>query len=254
MVMRSLKTLSKMTTDFIIPIFKNIPNISMLQTTRTGGISLNNYNSLNLSMDVNDNPDHVLQNIKSLERFCPKIQWINQVHGSNVIELPCANMRSADAVFTKKIKTVCAIKTADCLPILLTNENGNFVAAIHAGWRSLGLGVIENTVRIINSDSEIFAWLGPSIGVEKFVVGHDVYNFFEKNDPDVLDSFIKYQDKYKLCLPAAAKKKLINTGVQKIFGSTVDDDFCTYNDEKRFFSYRRDKITGRMASLIWINN
>jgi YfiH family protein len=217
MAMRLLKILSKMTTDFIIPSFKNIPNISMLQTTRAGGISLNNFHSFNISMDVNDNPDHVLYNINSLERFCPKIQWINQVHGSNVIELPCTKMSSADAVFTKKIKTVCAIRTADCLPILLTNENSNFVAAIHAGWRSLGLGVIENTIRSINSDSEIFAWLGPSIGVEKFVVGHDVYNFFEKYDPDVLDSFIKYQDKYKLCLPTAAKKKLINIGVKNIW-------------------------------------
>jgi len=133
MVMSPLKILRMMTTDFIIPCFKNIPNISMLQTTRAGGKSINNYHSLNISMDVNDNPDHVLQNINSLERFCPKIQWVNQVHGSNVIELPCTNMSSADAVFTKKIKTVCAIRTADCLPILLTNENGNFVAAIHAG-------------------------------------------------------------------------------------------------------------------------
>jgi YfiH family protein len=254
MVMRPLKTLNKMTTNFIIPVFKNIHNISMLQTTRIGGVSLNNYNSMNVSMDVKDNPDHVIENINFLERFCPKIQWINQVHGSNVIELPCSNMSPADAVFTKKIKTVCAIKTADCLPILLTNEKGSFVAAIHAGWRGMGLGVIEKTIRTIDSDSEIFAWLGPSIGVEKFVVGHDVYEFFEKNDPDVLYSFIKHHDKYKLCLPTAAKKKLINIGVKKIFGSTVDDDFCTYNDKERFFSYRRDKITGRMASLIWINN
>jgi YfiH family protein len=243
-----------MTTDFIIPVFENIPNISMLQTTRTGGVSLNNYNSLNVSIDVNDNPDHVLENIKILERMSPKIQWINQVHGSNVIELPCNNVSFADAVFTKKIKNVCAIRTADCLPILLTNEKGSFVAAIHAGWRSMGLGIIENTIRSINSDCEIYAWLGPSIGVDKFVVGHDVYNFFEKNDPNILNSFIKYHDRYKFCLPTAAKNKLVNIGVKKIIGSTIDEDFCTYNDRKRFFSYRRDKITGRMASLIWINN
>ena len=242
-----------MTIDPITPAFKNILNISMLQTTRNGGFSEGNYESLNLSQDVNDNLDNVLKNFKLLDSICPNIHWITQVHGCNVIELPCSN-RIGDSVFTKQKNVVCAVRTADCLPILLTNKKGSMVAAIHAGWRSLGSGIIEKTISKINSDSDIYAWLGPSISADRFIVGQDVYNFFEKNDPKIINSFIKYYDKYKLCLPTAAKCKLLNSGVKNIFGSTIDENFCTYDDIDRFFSYRRDKRTGRMASLIWINN
>jgi len=242
-----------MTIDSITPAFKNILNISMLQTTRHGGFSEGNYESLNLSQDVNDNPDNVLKNLKLLDSICPNIHWITQVHGCNVIELPCSN-RIGDSVFTKQKNVVCAVRTADCLPILLTNKKGSMVAVIHAGWRSLGSGIIEKTISKINSDSDIYAWLGPSISADRFIVGQDVYNFFEENDPKIINSFIKYHDKYKLCLPTAAKCKLINSGVKNIFGSTIDENFCTYDDVDRFFSYRRDKSTGRMASLIWINN
>jgi YfiH family protein len=239
--------------NLITPAFKNILNISMLQTTRHGGFSEGNYESLNLCKDVNDNPDNVFKNFKLLDSICPNIHWITQVHGSNVIELPCSD-RIGDSVFTKQRNVVCAIRTADCLPILLTNKKGSMVAAIHAGWRSLGSGIIEKTISEINSDSDIYAWLGPSISADRFIVGQDVYNFFEKNDPKIINSFIKYHDKYKLCLPTAAKCKLLNSGVKNIFGSTIDENFCTYDDVDRFFSYRRDKRTGRMASLIWINN
>ena len=242
-----------MTIDPITPAFKNILNISMLQTIRYGGFSEGNYESLNLSQDVNDNPDNVLKNLKLLDSICPNIHWITQVHGCNVIELPCSN-RIGDSVFTKQKNVVCAVRTADCLPILLTNKKGSMVAAIHAGWRSLGSGIIEKTISKINSDSDIYAWLGPSISADRFIVGQDVYNFFEENDPKIINSFIKYHDKYKLCLPTAAKCKLLNSGVKNIFGSTIDENFCTYDDFDRFFSYRRDKRTGRMASLIWINN
>lgn len=239
--------------DLITPAFKNIFNISMLQTTRHGGFSEGKYKSLNLSQDVNDNPGNVLKNFKLLDSICSNIHWITQVHGCNVIELPCSNT-IGDSVFTKQRNIVCAVRTADCLPILLTNKKGSMVAAIHAGWRSLGSGIIEKTISKINSDSDIYAWLGPSISADKFIVGQDVYNFFEENDPKIINSFIKYHDKYKLCLPTAAKCKLINIGVKNIFGSTIDENFCTYDDVDRFFSYRRDKSTGRMASLIWINN
>jgi len=253
LIMIVLMISSKMITDLIKPVFENIPNISVIQTTRSGGVSLGNYKSLNLSYDVNDNSNYVTKNIELLESNLPKIQWINQVHGCNVIELPGTYM-VGDSVYTSKKNVVCAVRTADCLPILLTNKKGSMVAAIHAGWRSLGLGIIEKTLTKMNSDSDVYAWLGPSIGVERFIVGQDVYDYFAINDKNILNSFVKYHDKYKLCLPTAAKIKLKNCGVHNIFGSTVDEQFCTYNDEKNFFSYRRDKITGRMASLIWINN
>ena len=242
-----------MTSNFINPLFSNITNVTMIQTTRLGGASQGNFESLNLSLDVNDNSKDVLKNLKYIQSISPKIQWINQVHGCNVIELP-SSKTIADSVFTRKKNTVCAVRTADCLPILLTNEKGSMVAAIHASWRSMGAGIIEKTIKTINSDSQIYAWLGPSIGVENYIVGQDVYDFYKNNDPSILNSFVMYGDKYKFCLPTAAKKKLTNLGVLKIFGSTIDEDFCTYNDNTRFFSYRRDKVTGRMASLIWINN
>ena len=241
-----------MTSNFINPLFSNITNVTMIQTTRLGGASQGNFESLNLSLDVNDNSKDVLKNLKYIQSISPKIQWINQVHGCNVIELPSSET-IADSVFTRIKNTVCAVRTADCLPILLTNEKGSVVAAIHASWRSMGAGIIEKTIKSINSDSQIYAWLGPSIGVENYIVGQDVYDFYKHNDPSILNSFVMYGKKYKFCLPTAAKKKLTNLGVSKIFGSTIDEGFCTYNDNARFFSYRRDKVTGRMASLIWIN-
>ena len=247
------KILTKMLNNFIVPKFENIPNISMLQTTRLGGVSSGVYSTFNLSFNNDDNNDDVKKNFQKLEQIVPKIYWINQSHSDRVIKLPSKDL-DGDAVFTYEKNLVCAVRTADCLPILLANKNGTMVAAIHVGWRGLGLGIIEKTLDIINSDSEIYAWLGPSIGIEQFIVGSDVYDFFKKNDPKILNSFTRYHDKYKLCLPTAAKYKLINKGVKKIFGSTIDEYFCTYNDDKRFFSYRRDKVTGRMASLIWINN
>ena len=247
------KILTKMLNDFIAPKFENIPNITMLQTTRLGGVSSGVYSTFNLSFNNDDNISDVKKNFQKLEQIVPEIYWINQSHSDRVIKLPSKDL-DGDAVFTYEKNLVCAVRTADCLPILLGNKNGSMVAAIHAGWRSLGAGIIEKTLDIINSDSEIYAWLGPSISIEKFVVGSDVYDFFRKNDPKILNSFTRYHDKYKLCLPTAAKYKLINKGVKKIFGSTIDEYFCTYNDNKRFFSYRRDKVTGRMASLIWINN
>ena len=245
--------LTKMLNNFIVPKFENIPSIKMLQTTRLGGFSSGVYSTFNLSFNNDDNIDDIKKNFKKLEQIVPKTYWINQSHSDRVIKLPSKDL-DGDAVFTYQKNLVCAVRTADCLPILLGNKNGTMVAAIHAGWRSLGLGIIEKTISKINSDSDIYAWLGPSISADRFIVGQDVYNFFEQNDPKIINSFIKYHDKYKLCLPTAAKCKLINTGVKNIFGSTIDDNFCTYNDVDRFFSYRRDKSTGRMASLIWINN
>ena len=154
------KILTKMLNDFIVPKFENIPNISMLQTTRLGGVSSGVYSTFNLSFNNDDNNDDVKKNFQKLEQIVPKIYWINQSHSDRVIKLPSIDLYG-DAVFTYEKNLVCAVRTADCLPILLANKNGTMVAAIHAGWRGLGLGIIEKTLDIINSDSEIYAWLGP---------------------------------------------------------------------------------------------
>lgn len=241
-----------MITNYIFPKFKNISNISMIQTTRLGGVSFGNYASLNLSFDVNDDVLNVKKNISVLEEKIQPIKWIKQEHGLDVIRLPSTKLKG-DAVFTNQKNVVCAVRTADCLPILLSNKKGSFVAAIHAGWKSLGSGIIEKTINRINSDSEIYAWLGPCISASNFDVGKDVFEHFLKNDSFTSPAFSKYHNKFKLCLPTAAIIKLQNLGVNNIIGSTLDENYCTFDDHKRFYSFRRDKITGRMASLIWIN-
>ena len=240
-------------TKFITPKFFDLDNIKMIQTTRHLGFSKGRFDSFNLSSSVGDNNDHVDKNENLLLKKVPNLQWIFQEHGNKVVELPSNNL-IGDAVFTKKKNIVCAVRTADCLPILLTNKNMSFVAAIHAGWRSLALGIIENTIISISSNSEVYAWLGPSISIENYEVGKEFYNYFMNIDDDLNNAFLKIDDKYKFSLPIAARIKLNKIGVNKIYGSTVDQDFCTFNDDKRFYSYRRDKTTGRMASMIWIND
>jgi len=240
-------------TKFITPKFFDLDNIKMIQTTRHLGFSKGRFDSFNLSSSVGDNNDHVDKNENLLLKKVPNLQWIFQEHGNKVVELPSNNL-IGDAVFTKKKNIVCAVRTADCLPILLTNKNMSFVAAIHAGWRSLALGIIENTIISISSNSEVYAWLGPSISIENYEVGKEFYNYFMNIDDDLSNAFLKIDDKYKFSLPIAARIKLNKIGVNKIYGSTVDQDFCTFNDDKRFYSYRRDKTTGRMASMIWIND
>ena len=238
---------------FIIPRFSEVTNISMLQTTRHGGHSKTPFNSLNLSFDVGDDPSDVKKNLNLINKLTYEINWINQVHGDNVIELPSNNM-IGDSVFTQEKNVICAVRTADCLPILIANKSATVVAAIHAGWRSIGLGIIEKTIKKIKANSDLYAWLGPSISVQNFEVGEDVYNFYINHDPELFLAFESFGEKYKLSLPLAAIIKLRRYGVKNISGSTIDQNFCTYDDQKNFFSYRRDKNTGRMATMIWINN
>jgi YfiH family protein len=241
-----------MITNYLCPYFKKIPNVSMMQTKRQGGFSTKSFSSLNLSYDVGDNFINVYKNLNIINSLAPNIQWISQIHGNKIIELPNKNL-VADAVFTRRKNIICAVRTADCLPILLTDDQASFVAAIHVGWRGLGLGIIENSIDMINSKGEIFAWLGPSISQEFFEVDHDVFNFFINHEYDLHSAFINFNTKFKLSLPIAAKIILKKKGVKNIYGSTINENFCTFKEKENFFSYRRDGKTGRMASLIWIN-
>lgn len=220
-------------------------------TLRHGGVSQHAFDSFNLATHVGDDPDHVDLNRQQLIVALGLPQqplWLTQQHTTQVINADSsAQQPIADASFSKNTGTVCAVLTADCLPILLCDAQGKQIAAIHAGWRGLLNGVIENTV-LTFENKQIFAWLGPAISQQAFEIGEDVRSAFVRHSKLTEDAFIKgragkwYADLYLL-----ASLRLKSVGVTGIYGG----DLCTFKNQQRFYSYRRSKQTGRMASLIW---
>jgi YfiH family protein len=180
--------------------------------------------------------------------------WLRQVHGPRVVDAASARERpEADASIARAPGTVCAIQIADCLPVLFTDRAGSVVAAAHAGWRGLASGVIDNTVAAMHAagvpEREIIAYIGPGIGPEAFEVGDEVREAYVGSDPDAGDAFRPHvPGKWLADLPALARRALERCSVTAIYGGNM----CTYSDPKRFYSYRRDKDTGRMAALIWL--
>ena len=246
---------SDLQTTFIIPNWPAPANVKALQTTRNGGISAAPYNSLNLGEHVKDNPLHVAQNRQLFSQFLPSEPvWLNQVHGIDVIDATntsCAP--SADASYATRKNVVCVTMTADCLPILLCDQAGTAVASIHAGWRSLCDGVIEATVKQMSVESsQLMAWLGPAIGPNAFEVGAEVREQFMAKDAKAEIAFKKYNDKYLANIYKIATQRLNSLGITQIYGGGQDEPWCTYTDENHFFSFRRDGLTGRMATLIWL--
>ena len=177
--------------------------------------------------------------------------WLEQVHGKDVLHLtgaPYASKR-ADASYSNTPGTVCAVMTADCLPVLFCNRAGTEVAAAHAGWRGLCDGVLEETVACFNDSAEnILAWFGPAIGPQAFEVGPEVREAFMAKDAKAVDAFRPVGDKYFADIYLLARQRLANMGVTAVFGG----DRCTFSEKDDFFSYRRDRTTGRMASFIWL--
>jgi len=211
------------------------------------------FDSFNLGDHVGDSSSQVLKNRQVLKRFLPndcEIQWLNQVHGSTVakIEAPSSRSIQADAQFTNKSKIALAIMTADCLPILLSSKCGTEVAAIHGGWKCLAAGIIENTVKSFSlPSSELVAWLGPCIGKNAFEVGREVVDCFIEKGQIFSSAFHSHQNsKYFGDLQKIASIQLKNLGLQNI--SSLQH--CTYSDTNNYFSYRREPVTGRMATLI----
>jgi len=227
-----------------------------MQTLRAGGKSEGKYKSFNLATHVNDDTNSVNSNRELLDQFLPNSpHWLNQTHSVDVIELPSTSL-NGDASYTKKKDTVCAVQTADCLPLLVTNKKGTIVAAIHAGWRGLLNGVIENTIHKMNmSPHELLVWLGPAISQKYFEVGADVKNSFCENDQHTEKAFRAISDqKWLADIYYLAKMRLKAFGITDIYGGSVMDDYCTFANKADYFSYRRDGETGRMASLIWIES
>ncbi|MGB2833473.1 MAG: peptidoglycan editing factor PgeF [Methylotenera sp.] len=241
--------------NFIIPNWPAPANVKALQTTRTGGVSHAPYVSLNLGAHVNDDAIAVAQNRQLLSPYLPSEPvWVNQVHGIEVIDAAQSTcLQNADASFTTKANVVCVTMTADCLPVLLCDQAGTVVAAVHAGWRGLCDGVIEAAVNQFSVEpSEILAWLGPAIGPNAFEVGEDVRQQFIQQDSRAEQAFSAFGEKWLCNMYLIAQQRLAKLGVKQIYGGGINEDFCTYTDETRFFSFRRDNVTGRMASLIWL--
>lgn len=212
---------------------------------------------MNLAGHVNDDSEAVLENRRLLKQRLDLLEepaWLQQTHSTEVVKINAGQDfdANADGSYTWDTDVVCAVLTADCLPLLLCDVRGQCVAAVHAGWRGLANGIIEQTVEKMSVVvSDLLVWLGPAIGPERFEVGADVLNAFCDNNPQAEKAFTKTtEDRWLADLYHLAKIRLGAIGVTEISGG----DYCTYNDEALFYSYRRDKTTGRMASLIWISD
>lgn len=241
--------------DLIIPDWPAPLSVKAIQTTRHGGVSHAPYDSLNLGMHVADDPMSVTANRQRLSPFLPSEPvWLNQVHGVEVIDAVAAGcaVPDADASYAVAKGVVCVVMTADCLPVLLCNESGTVVAAIHAGWRSLLDGVIEQTVNVIRqrSSDPLMAWFGPGIGPQAFEVGDEVKAAFVAKHALASHAFVATENgKWLGDIYALARIRLNDVGVTAIYGGGL----CTYTDAERFYSFRRDGTTGRMATLIWLS-
>ncbi|MFZ9264246.1 MAG: peptidoglycan editing factor PgeF [Polynucleobacter sp.] len=235
-------------------------NIGILFTDRKGGFSLPPYDSLNLATHVGDDLSTVQKNRELLNSKLPNTPvWLNQVHGCEVFDADDWNgcqIPTADAAVTTKENQVLAIMTADCLPILLTSKCGSVVGAVHAGWRGLASGIVEKTIQAMQSkiitlhlDTNIQAYFGAAIGPKSFEVGEEVKTIFVEHDPQVSKLFIPTGrvGKYMADIYGLARNRLNAMKIHEIYGGQE----CTYKN-MNFFSYRRDQVTGRMASLIWI--
>lgn len=245
----------------LIPDWSISPDlVGAMMTVRAGGVSSGPYGDvagkrgMNLGLHVGDNPHNVMANRALLhDRVPDEPAWLTQVHGTAVVDASrVANAPEADASFATQRGVVCAIMTADCLPVLLADARGRVVGAAHAGWRGLAAGVLENTVTQMREAGaeELHAWLGPAIGPEQFEVGEDVLQAFLAKDATALDAFqpiAEVPGKYLADIYLLARRILQRAGVTHVSGGA----FCTVTDDQRFYSYRRDGFTGRMAALIW---
>ncbi len=236
----------------LIPDWPAPANVQALQTTRNGGYSVAPYASLNLGSHVGDAPLTVARNRMLFSSLVPSEPvWLNQVHGLKVADAGHAGcLPEADASISTHPGAVCVVMTADCLPVLLCDDKGTVVGTAHAGWRGLCDGVIEATVSAMQvSASTLMAWLGPAIGPAAFEVGDEVRAAFVAQQPHAAAAFVaSNQGKWLANIYLLARLRLQALGVTRIYGG----DLCTFSDPQRFYSYRRDGVTGRMGTFIWL--
>lgn len=247
-----------MTVAFIAPNWPAPDNIKAISTCRGEGFNEGGFGGLNLALHVGDLPANVEQNRSQLiqkNRLPTAPVWLNQVHGVEVIELTSSQKITmpvtADAAFSKQKNQICTVMTADCLPVLLCKQDGSAVAAVHAGWRGLLSGIIEKSVQKLTEPEKVMAWLGPAIGPANFEVGKEVQAAFVSKNKVFEQAFRRIDNEHFLAdLYALARMVLVQQGVTQIYGG----EHCTVAEADFFYSYRRDKTTGRMASLIWIDS
>ncbi len=239
--------------EFLVPDWPAPHGVHALMTTRRGGVSAGAYTSLNLATHVGDEAQAVTANRHRLRHALglpSEPAWLEQVHGIGVTVLPRKGAGAADAAVSFARGQVCAVLVADCLPVILAGRAGDRVGIAHAGWRGLAAGVVEATVQALGSEpGSLIAWLGPSIGPDAFEVGQEVRDAFVGRDPGAADAFRPgREDRCLADLPALARRRLAAAGVAEVYGGGL----CTHDDPARFFSYRRDGATGRMAALAWL--
>ncbi len=238
--------------DWLEPDWPAPERVRAVSTTRRGGVSNGAWATLNLADHVGDSAAAVIENRRRLIRALDlkaTPRWLTQVHGTNVVRVE-DHGACADASIASGPDNICVVMTADCLPVLFCNRSGTRVAAAHAGWRGLLAGVLEATLRQFDEPpANVLAWLGPAIGPDAFEVGEDVRNGYLSDDPDAALAFRAHRPGHWLAdIYSLARRRLSAAGVEVISGG----EHCTFSDPERFFSYRRDGITGRMASLIWL--
>lgn len=248
--------------ELLIPEWPQLSSrIGAFMTYRSGGVSHGPYDDgrhgggLNLGLHVNDDPVLVQQNRQLLGDVLPHSPvWLNQVHSAHVVDAASVQgIPDADASVANQPHVVCTIMTADCLPVLFADQAGQVVGAAHAGWRGLANGVLQNTLQAMKDKGagEISAWLGAAIGPERFEVGQDVFDVFVAKNSDFKQAFTPISDrneKYWADIYLLARITLQQNAVKHIFGG----EHCTVKEKDRFYSYRRDRVTGRMATCIWI--
>jgi polyphenol oxidase len=230
--------------------------VCALSTLRGGGVSVAPYESLNLGAHVGDAPAAVAENRRRL-RVAAELPaepvWLAQVHGTWVADLDAPGPEGpADGAVTRRPGRVCAILTADCLPVLFAAESGDVVGAAHAGWRGLAGGVIEATVRSLAvAPQALLVWLGPAIGPRHFEVGPEVRDELLDHDPEGHAAFtVNARGRFMADLSALARRRLVRLGIERIYGGGE----CTYSQAERYFSHRREGQTGRQATLIWLKS
>lgn len=242
--------------NWIEPHWPAPTRVRALSTTRDGGVSKGVFQGLNLGAHVGDAPARVEANRALLQQAAAipgPLNWLNQVHGIAVH--PVSNeydgAPDADAACAHEIGLACIVMTADCLPVLFCDRAGTRVAAAHAGWRGLLNGVLEQTLASMDcKPTEVLAWLGPAIGPEAFEVGAEVRDAFMAEQAEAAAAFTPSpnEGKWLADIYRLARLRLARAGVNAVYGG----EHCTFSDPERFYSYRRDGQTGRMASLIWL--
>jgi len=241
--------------SWIVPDWPAPANVRSLLTTRRGGVSQGIYAGFNLGSHVGDDPAVVAANRAQVAaRVGGEPIWLDHVHGTRAIDADqfarLDQVPQADATYSRQAGSVCVVMTADCLPVLLCDDSGAVVAAAHAGWRGLLAGVLEETIRaMMVPGRSLLAYLGPAIGPRAFEVGDEVRSAYVAENGAAASAFTPSSPgKWLADIYLLARQRLAIRGVERVFGGS----FCTVSDAERFFSYRRDGQTGRMASMIWL--